>query len=179
MGMSKQRKLFVGILGLALAGLVIDRTVLDGSVLGPNAAAAHSGARPDTDAAPTPAEDHLQEPLSSRGMLASRLRQVGADLDLDPGSVRDAFSPSELFTGPPPVEEQPDEPDFDKLAQAFAAAHRLTSVLVTSTDRSAVINGKRFVIGAQVDGFTLIEIQSRAAVFERDGRTVQLNITGQ
>ena len=84
MGLSKQRKLSLGVLAAAIAALAADRLFLGAAA--PAAAGAAPVATPPGEGATSPA------PVEAGVTLASRLEEIAGEEDLTPEGVKDLFA---------------------------------------------------------------------------------------
>ncbi len=179
---SRSRKIIFVILTVAVAALVVDRLVLAPSATGPKQAGAATPGVPEaseTSPSPSPGAEAPAE-TSSGPRLAERLQTVADRFELDPTALRDGFVPSEtwledLVEAPPPSEPKT-APNPHAAADAFAENHTLTSVIMTSQGGSAVVDGKVVPVGRTIDGFRLVRLTRRTAVFEADGEEVELSL---
>ena len=181
MNKTRERAILVGVLGLAGVGLLFDRVVLSSGVTGPSESSAGvlSPApellliTPDASAPDQPANT-VQTPASQ---LAERLRAVRASeavSDFDSG--RDAFVPDKHWGGKQQAVQAPIDDDKKRDAEAFGQAHRLDAVMVIGDQRCAVIDGRTLFVGQSLDGFELLEVNERTAVFESNGLRVKIGI---
>jgi hypothetical protein len=161
---SRQRIVYVGLLALALVGLGVDKFVLSGSVTGPQSsfAAAPAALQAGDDlliaktaaAAPAPA---VPKEDVAMGDLARRLAQLGP-VQASPVTLPEAFSRALVR----PTERREPQP------VAVVDPPKVSAVLLGS--RPAVVaGGKPLVLGADVEGWKVIAIESEAVTFERDG----------
>jgi hypothetical protein len=169
MKLTKERKVYVAVLGLGLLVLAVDRVAL--SPAGATAAElTESYALPERSVAtgiPTVPETSIAP--SGRG-LAHRLRTDVADWR---DSVGNAFKPSEQWLPPVKVEEQNTRPRTD--GEAFVAAHTLKGLTGHRTSGAgALVSGKFLQIGDAINGWVLIEVRTDGAVFEKDGERAEL-----
>jgi len=193
MTMSRSRLAVFVALGVALVALVVDRLVLAPSATGPQPAAAAesppgpaaAATQPPTgpEAPPTAAETDPASPSAGPPPLASRLAAAAERFSLDPERLRDGFAPAPSWlaelTEPPPSEpaEAAPEPETPSPAEAFREGHALTAVIMTQRGGSAVVNGRVVRLGQTVDGFTLVRLTRRSAVFaSEDGEEVELRL---
>jgi hypothetical protein len=164
--LSKQKAIYMALLGLGLVALIADRLFFAPS----SAVASESPAEP----APAPAReagphadpaDHpaTVKPLSER--LASS--PAGA---WDEKALRDGFNPpgsflSEVLMGPPAL-----EPEAEPSSENTLQAHKLSSVLIMNGKPCAIIDHKPYCVGDTLDdGLTIVAIgdvidQGRAKV---------------
>lgn len=157
--MNKQRKSLLIVLGLAGAGVAIDQVMTgDGR---PQSAAADVPRRqaPSSGAASQNAaasrSDGERNGLADAARALERLRSVAGD-------GRDAFAPGEVWL------RTPESIDAASVVVArFEADHRLSSVVRSSEEPGAIVNGVFVRIGEEVAGFTLVRVGEREAVFSR------------
>jgi hypothetical protein len=101
---------------------------------------------------------------------------VSADVD---GLDRDLFAPSQVVadalaaSAPPPVVELED-PQVSA-EQDFRARHKLTGVIVGQRPL-AVVDERLWPLGAEQDGFQLIEVQRDHAVFRHTTTDIRLTL---
>jgi hypothetical protein len=173
MGQSKQRKAAVGVLSLAVAALVADKTLLGGDATGPRAAAAATSPVP---AGTLPAMDEKRSLGSST--VTEWLREYSRKAGVDPQSTPDSFSPAPFIT---PNASEVIEPDaYERADQEFVAAHTLNSVILSSDPALSVVrvNGRMLRLGDTLDGYTLARIFKNAVGFQAGPRKVGLVLQG-
>lgn len=171
-----QRKLAFGLLGVAAAALVLDRTVLSpggGSAATPDAApkAQPSGAAPLQIVVGSPA---TREQPPTSGKLSSRL-----NIALDsPKWTADQVVGS-LRSTPQWVNGQQADSGAQS-AQTGFNAHVLKAVMngKSESSRIALIDGKPMKVGDTLDGYTLVSVGARSAVFELGSSRIVLNLPG-
>lgn len=167
MKLTRERKIFGGILIAGVIALIIDRA--GGSASEPvpeeSALSAPQRAAGPAVAASVPA---------SKPTLASRIDAIAkADAKSGDGaesSFRDPFRISQSWIGgdiaggataSPKVIEQP---------------HRLTAVLVAGRRSQAVIDGRLIVIGQEISGLKLVAVTQDMAILERDETRLVLRL---
>ncbi|MBL8999611.1 MAG: hypothetical protein JNK25_00575 [Phycisphaerae bacterium] len=162
-----QRKVFGGILAVAGAALIADRTLTGNSTIGPDTAAAAADTTPIKAAASAPSA-----PAAAQGpTLVDRLE-----------SLREQASDSDPFASPfvtevviaPAAPETPVTPAID--TTAWTAKHKLTAVLKGRNGAVAMIGGQVYRIGDQLDGLTLTSIENQTARFEGPGTAAELSV---
>lgn len=171
--------MLAGVLGLAGLALFVDRVVLGTGVTNP----VESSADVVTQG-PDPASLLIDHGPASAGSakpvvtvtLADRLRRAVDGREAAGTTERDAFA---VPSGWVPVAALPEPaPDTRVNHDAFIGGHRLEAVLLTGARRCAVVNGRTVYIGGQIDGYRLIGVRERSAVFEHDRSRVRLQIAG-
>src|SRR5690606_22584475 len=120
---TKDRKLFIAALGVALGALVLDRGVLNGGALGPVAAEAYPAAAPTSGAA-CQSPSFEPEP-DATALLAGRLKQLEREQSLDVSKVRNAFWRDGVSKAPDAARASSDE----AVIEAFRRAHKLRAVM--------------------------------------------------
>lgn len=108
---------------------------------------------------------------TARAAIADRLEQLAQRRGFDLERVPDAFSPPTAWL----VDVDPDGPRTTRMTAAeFEATHPLAGVMAVGDGGYAIIEGRMLFIGQELDGFTLIKVGQRSALFESDGVRVQL-----
>ncbi|MBO6739278.1 MAG: hypothetical protein JJ916_05420 [Phycisphaerales bacterium] len=181
MGLSTERKVFVGVLAVAGVALVIDR-----GLLGPSEAAATSEALPVASDIASPEAAPAATPTKPSATMAQVLmdRLSGVQGDTSGSSLSTAFSLEELLPSPEELlssgseeAEQPrlslpvitpTAPDLPKLSALMPA---------TNGGGGAVLNGKLVRVGdVGPQGFKLIEVRERSVVLGREGTVYQVEM---
>jgi hypothetical protein len=165
--LTRERKIFLGLLGLGAAALAVDRVFL-----GPAGASAAVGETPSAKAvaaAPAPAPVR-PEKRATGPSLAQRLR--GATTRLDASSTKDAFKPSSAWGVTPAKVPAAASED----AQTFQATHHITSILQAGDQAIVMIKGKTYRVGEVVDGYRVVEIRTRSAVFQGNGPAFEVSL---
>lgn len=178
MGLSTERKVFLGILSLAGISLIIDQGILQGPssasagvldlskvVDEPIAAARSDLASSIKDSISTALSDRINEALSSTEL---------------------SREPSSLFFNPPPI---PDEPTTESKAvkptpqttapqPSLSQLPTLTSCMPSHSGQSgAILDGKLYLVGQTTpNGYTLLKVVERQAVLEHNDREYTLSI---
>ncbi len=179
MKLSRQRKISVVILALAVSALVADRAFLGGGSTGPGRASGASPgpvkprlpAAPPAAAAP-PAVMNALAPAGGQS-LADRLRDYSRQRGIDASGVRDAFVAAESWRPKPQVAEAATRPVGR--VPGFSEKHELMAV-ITGPKGSAIVDGKCLQVGQELDGYRLVSVGHREAVFECDGERVELRL---
>ncbi|MFK7883792.1 MAG: hypothetical protein AB8F26_06365 [Phycisphaerales bacterium] len=169
--MSKERWIFVGLAGVASAGLMVDRLIL-----APSSASA---------ALPTDQAALLAGPVSSatntlgdaatrslKGVLQSVVRDELASKasSLEFGPAAEWVKTPELLLAESSAGGQNLNGTLTRQVSESNVQERLTLVMPTSTGGIAVIGGKRLRVGeVHPSGFRLLGVQDRSVTIERDG----------
>lgn len=173
MKLSKQHQLYLGILGVAALGLIADRTVFKPSeavastdeYLVEESEDGDDGVLPNTAAA-------------SGHSVAKRLQQFGQERQVNPLSVANVFHPAWRPVATAPTTAPVKNPTQDG-AETFMQKHRLTAVMGANRSGAsayAIVDGKLLRIGQAQDGWTLVSVGSRSAVFESNGVSAELHV---
>lgn len=75
-------------------------------------------------------------------------------------------------TAATPLSDPMRPPSRHLSAAAADPTYRLTAILITTEQRSAVINGQRVTVGERVDGARLTDILATEVILQESGRTV-------
>jgi len=186
---SRERTILIAVLAVAGIGLLVDRVVIGSDVTGPAESSAGVVDGFDTDPAGPPSTSTTQlintlvgdqAPAASNGggtSFAQRLRLVtGPSAGTDPQQVRDAFKPGPGWAASPSDSGAVTDNQARLAAQAFRSTHVLEAVLVSGDTRYAVIGGQTLSIGQELDGYRLVAVLERSAVFQVHGLRVELGI---
>jgi hypothetical protein len=173
MALAKRQKALIGIFGLGLLGLVVDRVFLRPQG-GPGAASAETSemyavpASLADDAPAGSAEAHSPS-------VAERLDRLWPDWEPNAVGVRDPFSLTPLWRDSTPAgpSAAPDP------GAEFAKAHPLVAVVMDGQQSRVLINDRLLALGGQIDGYTLVSVGPKSAVFERQGEQIVLELAGK
>jgi len=171
MNLSKRQKALSAVFLIGLVALVADRTVLRPQG-GPRAASADSRPGPATGARPVANPPAQQKPPATVAQRLDRLlagKEVGSEELRDPFSLPPSWSD---IAGAKP--QTPVDP-----TGGFARRHQLKAVVVREGQSSALVDDSFLGAGQSLDGFTLVVIGPRSALFERDGLRVMLTVADQ
>lgn len=178
---SRERNVFIGILGVALAGLAVDRVFLGSGATGPaeaSAAAEEYAVDPFSDVLEVELVEAADEAEPLTSALAGRLEEFARSDQRDTGDLPDIFEPSASWRGMPSsdgaVASRPASP-----AEAFQAAHRLNAVMLSDSKPGAVVDGQFLTIGQDLDGFVLTSVNERSAVFKAENEQAELALDPQ
>ncbi len=170
--LSTKHKAYAAAVAVAAAALAYDRSRSAGpsparAAAGPLMAAVATVTTPEADGPGT----------SASAGLAARLRAVAGGRPDPLVGLRDAFAPSAAWA----AERRPaaDVPAADSgaAAEAFAAGHKLSVVLLAAGDRGgAVIGGRLVRVGQAVDGYRLTAVGRRSARLAGPAGDVELRM---
>jgi hypothetical protein len=173
MSLSKRQKILSAVFLLGLVGLVADRTILRPQG-GPQAASADSAA-PAPDTAVRSDNAPVAETPGARLPVAERLDRWLSGKESGFEQLRDPFSlpASWSETGAADREKTPDA------VAAFLRMHQLQAVVMQGEDAGALIDDRLLMPGQSLDGFQLLSVGYRSAVFGRDGKQVVLELVAK
>lgn len=172
MSLSKRQKTLSAVFLIGLVALAADRTVLRPSG-GPRAASADPLPAPVRGAAPS---GHLPGAQAMPpATVAQRLDKLASGKEAGSDGLRDPFSlpPSWSDTTAGKGEGSTDT------TGGFVRRHQFRAVVVRNGESSALVDDSFLVPGQSLDGFTLVAVGPRSALFERDGQQVVLHLAGQ
>jgi len=171
MSLSKRQKTLSAVFLIGLVALVADRTILRPQG-GPRAASADplpasAGGAGSSGSLPGAQE---KPPLTAAQRLDKLVsgKEAGSEDLRDPFSLPPTWSDTTAGNG-----ERTTDP-----VGGFARRHQLRAVVVRGGESSALVDDSFLVPGQSLDGFTLVAVGSRSALFERDGKQVLLNLAG-
>ena len=170
MRLTRRQKIMLGVFGVGLVGLVIDR-VLVRSQGGP--AAASADAPYSASASPVPATDLRPEsPPPQETRVTQCLNRLWSDKEVDFEHVRNPFSlpPSWSQPNAKPARLLPDA------GEVFAKRHQLTAVVLDGPRSYVLIDDRLLRPGEEIDGFRLVAVEDRAALFEGNDTRVRLEL---
>jgi hypothetical protein len=120
---------------------------------------------------------HATGPEASLGdvaALAERLKCEAAarNINLD-APVRDAFRPPAAWVGVAPVVTE----DQVAVAAREFQGRKLTAIIMRPSGRGlAIVAEKTVAVGQSLDGFTLIAVNERSAMFRRGSHLIELKL---
>jgi hypothetical protein len=175
MKLTKERKIYVGLFVLAAAAFVGDQLFSGPSHPEASAEAAlvvPAAARTAAIASISTAKERASASLEQGGSslrLAEKLAAVDREQALSTTELSDPFQTAKSWDAP--------QVSSDNRPAAFAQRHKLTAVMVSSArngGESAIIDGELVRVGQSLDGFRLIEVSTRSAVFECNKQLARL-----
>jgi len=171
MNLSKRQKTFLAVFFLGLVALVVDRTILRPQG-GPKSASADSLL---TSQSAIPSGNSPSNDKAQRRGAAERLNNLWPDPNADFAQMRNPFTlPLSWFdnVGRDGVQM------LDPVA-VFVSRHLLTAVVLDGRESYALVDDQFLIPGQCLDGFELISVGDRSAVFERDGRRASLELVNK
>lgn len=171
-GASPQRKILIAAAGLVIGALVVDRVILGTGMSSPEDASAAQVAVPATvvgAAAGVPSgptyfavAQELPRLPTAADSLAARLLDLANAEGLDPDSIEDGFTPRGMWVIPDQVNPGGTETTRPTLPRDL----RLDATIADANGGRALINGRLFAVGEQINGqFTLTAVSSDSATF--------------
>ncbi|MCC6428348.1 MAG: hypothetical protein IT435_16195 [Phycisphaerales bacterium] len=156
--LTKERRIYLAILGLGLSGVAVDRLWLSA---GPKTASAAA-----TPVAMLDEEPDAEVPKTSSVVsVAKRLESIQSEVGTDAFVIPASWMPKET----------PAKPDAPGLAGApakeSAPRHRITSVVGRGDAITAVIDGQFHRLGGKAkDGIRLLKVEKTQALIEVNGQ---------
>ena len=175
MTLTKERKIYLALACIAGLGLITDQLFF-GASSGPQPASAATSVL--NAVVPTSIDTMTPElPLDiseslDKPTLARTLDRVAENRKPTANEIRDPFQPPSSWQSKPASEEQSQFASHD--ANSFREQHQLLAVVPNRRQPCAMVNGKLLFLGQSLDGFKLITVANRRAMFESDGKTVEL-----
>ena len=168
MNLTKRQQRLLTVVIVSAVGLVMDRTILRPQG-GPQAASADATAAAMDAPAAGGAPD---QNTPARPPLAERLSNLLAGAPSGPNDVRDPFCLPATWseTAAASAERAPDA------VRGFLGKHRLKAVLIQGGVSCAQVDDSYLRPGQYLDGFKLISVDQRSAVFERQGKQAVLEL---
>ena len=170
----KERKVYLILAGAGVIALGIDRLFLGSAASGPSTASAVvaslSVPRPLSDG-----ELWSQEVLALESSLAQQLRRIAEEHEHFSGADRDAFHPSAAWLGDRQDEDQArlvQQPE----AERFRQEHQLMAVVPNDRCGYAMVDGTPLFVGHKLEGFTLVAVRDRSAIFKSKDTYVDLRM---
>jgi len=186
MKLSRERKVLVGVLGLGLSALAVDRLFLADGVGGPQQAQAAAGIVQNTaevtpkaistpaantrsaeDAAATSGDSsERQSQQAHMASLAQLLQQAAQHNQIHQRAVDNADASSSsggLFASahhwiPKEPQEQATPGQPAARQQPFDQRYRLDAILASDTGNLAIINGQPYRVGSQIENYRITAI---------------------
>lgn len=171
--MTRQRKWLLGVLGVGVAAVIVDQTLMGA----PSAAHATDGAEPpaaplvdasaagDASATPPTTPSTGTEPIDLSA-FSRRLSEL-PPIDAGESDRVDAFAPPAAWVVEQAAVVTPPEAAPQAIsAEAFALKYRLTGTMNADGVQIAVLGSEPYRVGMRVDGFILRHVASRLAVWE-------------
>jgi hypothetical protein len=171
MVLEKRQKMLIATFVLGLAGLVMDRVFLrpQGGTKTASASAFELYGAPASTGDPAPSPQ-TQEPT-----VAERLNRLWSGPEVNEVDARDPFT----LTGSWQASPAADAPPAPDEAAVFAKAHPLVAVVVDGRQSCALVNDRVLAPGDRIDGYTLVSVGPKSAVFERQGKQIVLELVSK
>jgi hypothetical protein len=169
MSLSKRQKTLSAVFLIGLVALVVDRTILRPQG-GPRAASADP--LPASVGSAGSSSNLSAPPQTPPATVAQRLNKLTGSQEAGSEELRDPFSL-------PPFWSDTTAGNEGRTADAgggFARRHQFRAMAVRQGQSGALVDDSFLVPGQALDGFTLVSVGSRSALFERDGKQVILHL---
>ncbi len=164
----------VAVLGLGAVCLAGDKLLLEEGSIGPS----QVEAAPGTGGGAGPLEPRLA-PASAPSpcnSLTERLDALRATMNLDLMVTKDAFCPSESWLSDLRPEERTAMSSDEVKVIGFGRKHALNAIVTSDCGGMAFIDDRFVRVGHVIDGFRLVKLGYRTAVFEANGLEVVLTL---
>jgi hypothetical protein len=167
MHLTRRNKTLLAVFVVGLMALAADQTILRPEG-GPQAA----GAADSRDSAllsialPT-LEDKPQEPG-----LAKRLSRFGPPQEPDFSQARNPFALPPSWSGTPHATGK----SLPEAVARFLSTHQLAAIVLDGERSYILVDDRVLVPGQALDGFTLVSVEARAAIFESQGQRATLEL---
>jgi hypothetical protein len=163
MKVTRERKIYAAVLGLALLGLTLDLTIFGGSD-----EAHQDSAQADAALVSKPAPSASTAVAGDDAPLAARLASSVNEPNFDPATIRVPFSAQLPWLAGTQVDAPPSS------AELFVQKHNLTAVMGSGQSGYAIIDGACVRIGRSLEGFKLTAIDTKSVTFEAGSSRVKL-----
>lgn len=171
MNLNKKQKIYGGLLILAVGVVFVDRVIIGSDTALPKQASA-TPTRPTThDTSSSPILSASFVPVRDQ-LIGSRLAKTAQQHEVTFTNLRDGFAPSASWIGTP----SPVATTATFTAEDFRRKYPLVAVMTMDGKSFAVVGSRRVGVGQTVEGFKLIAVQQRTAVFERNGTRVNMTL---
>jgi len=170
MSLSKRQKALLAVFLIGFVALVADRIVLRPQG-GPRPASADP--RPVATAGTRPGTNLPAGPKKPPATVAQRLDNLLAGKEAGSEELRDPFSLPLSWSDTSAGKEG----RTTDAGAAFARRHQFRAVAVRDGQSGALVDDSFLTPGQSLDGYTLVSLGSRSALFERDGKQVMLQLT--
>jgi len=154
----------LAIFAVGLVGLALDRVLIRPQG-GPAAASAGSVTLPGTDLPEAPAPPQ-------EAPVTQCLNRLWSDKEVDFERVRNPFALPSSWSN---LKEKPARTPSDA-GEVFARRHQLTAVVLDGPRSYVLIDDRLLRPGEKIDGFRLVTVENRAALFEGAGMRVRLEL---
>ena len=182
MNLTPRQITYIVVLIAAPAALAADKLFLGGG--GPTPTRAQTAQVNDLtlfgQSLPSSTEPPTTATVTDGQILADRLSQLAVQKMIDYGQVRDAFVPtgnwSEAANKPTDgtmIELPPSPSDTEQ----FVSNHVLQMVM-SGSDGLTLIDNELIRVGQLLDGYCLVSVGDRSAIFESNGIRVELSLEG-
>jgi|GEM_PF-4807243 len=185
MKLTRAQRRMAGVLGLAVAALLVDSAFL-------RPASVAAGVSPHDESTPADDANEFAAPVGSaeqaaagvlerrRGSVAAQLERLAAQPDAAAGAaMRNDESLSALFAAPASWTVRIVESEGETVASQAPPTLELTSVLKGERPM-AIVNGRSMRVGQTIEGYRLVAISERSVALEdAAGRAIVLHLRKQ
>ena len=180
MRLTRERKIILSVLAVAVAALLFDQLFSGSSTPSPAAAqAAAAPAKPTEDAAQAavPAISTTDADSLGRPSVAQQLASISDKPELAVDQITDAFRPSAGWESSDSSANTPVAKALPgRAGEVFADEHSLSGVIKTDSGGYAIINGQVVGLGNTLDGFRLVAMADNWVRMESKGIRVVLRL---
>ncbi len=173
MALTKRQKMLLAVFFVGLVALGVDRIFLRPQS-GPAAASANAFDEYAVQRSPAP-RAAAPAAEAQRPGLGRKLERIWPDPTLNATEARDPFSLVDAWsdtraTAPADTKDSP---------ETFARAHPLEAVVVSGRQSYISIDDRVLKLGEQIEGYTLVSVGPKSAVFERQGERVVVELSSK
>ncbi len=177
MHLTKKQKIYGGLLIVAAGAMFVDRVMI-GSEMGTPQRATAKPARSlsvSGDGGIVPSDDAMSNIPDRDQLIASRLAVAARQRGIRIASLRDAFEPPESWVG---RSNGVDTVNHSAMtAETFRRQYPLMAVIKTGGDSYAVVGNRTIRVGQILNGFTLVAVKQRTALFRSKLDQIELNLS--
>ena len=166
MKVTKEQKIFIGLLVVGLVALGVDRFMLTPSSAEASEDASTLLVAKPQAAKPTPPPNAKSAVAATANPVAQKLLALSESLHIANTPVKDTFATPVAWT---------DKPGTVAGGKRFDQAHSLSGVMVSGRHPAAMIDGKLVSVGQTIDGYKLVAVAQGTAVFQFGDTTVTLH----
>ena len=172
MKLTKEKRVYGAMLGIAVAALAADRLFGSGDKGGPMEAQANAAVY--TAAPSTTSATVIAAPPAATVSVADQLASLDRKTHLDTAYAKNAFAtwksqPNHAAAAPTPVAAA--------LAEQFRQDHHLTGVMIAGQRAFAVVDDGMVAVGQSVGGIKLTSVTQRSATWQtQDGASFVMAI---
>jgi hypothetical protein len=161
MKVTKQQKVYAGLLVLGLIALVLDRCVFTpASADASDQASDLLIAKPAQSRKDSPAPTRKATTTAPAGNpVALKLTELSESMHLPGTAVKDAFCPAPAWAGE-------GKSNVGGEVRSFEQTHTLIGVMFSGGSAAAMVDGTLVRVGQSIDGYKLISVSKGKAIFQ-------------